>query len=132
MSTGTATDGVTRRTVLAAGAGLTATATLAGAVGVHLAHPRLPLDGTLLAGMVGQTFVDTQTGARLVLTSVTGLLGATVTAERFSLLFVADDVAPPSAIRTLRHADGDLVVHVGPVLDERTLEAVVDRTGVAG
>ncbi len=122
--------GVTRRTVLAASTGAVAVGALAAAVGVQVARPRLPLDGTVLATLVGHAFVDTQTGARLVLDSVDGVTGRAATAERFALVLTAD--APlPAATRTLRHPDGDLLVYLGPVgPDPRTLEAVVDRTGV--
>lgn len=123
--------GVTRRTVLATGAGVAGAVTLGAAAGLPALFPRLPLDGTVLVRLVGQTLVDTQTGARLVLTAVDGLAGAAATAEQFSLLLTADD-ALPSATRTLRHPDGDLVVHLGPVsADGRTLEAVVNRVAVA-
>ncbi len=127
------TRGVTRRTVLAAaGVGAAGVAGVAALGGVRLLHPQLPLDGTVLAAMVGQTFVDTQTGARLVLTAVDGLTGAAATADRFSLLLVAADDVPPAAIRTLRHASGDLSLYLGPVgPDGRTLEAVVDRSAGA-
>ncbi len=122
------TGGVSRRTVLAAGAGVAGVVALGTAVGVQLLARELPLDGLMLAGMVGQTFVDTRTGARLRLESVDGHLGADVTAERFSLLFAAADDLP-AEIRTLRHPDGDLVVYLGPVTAARgTLEAVVNRT----
>ena len=120
--------GVSRRTVLAAGAGVAGAVALGTAVGVQLLARELPLDGVMLAGMVGQAFVDTRTGALLRLESVDGHLGAAPTAERFSLLFTADEDLP-AEIRTLRHADGDLVVYLGPVTPvARTLEAVVDRT----
>lgn len=121
--------GVTRRTVLAAGTGVVAVGALAAAVGVQLARPRLPLDATALAALVGSTFVDTGTGTRVVLDAVDGLAGRAATAERFALVLTAD--APlPAATRTLRHPDGDLHVYLGPVgADPRTLEAVVDRTG---
>jgi hypothetical protein len=121
--------GVTRRTVLAASTGAVAVGALAAAVGVQVARPRLPLDGTVLEALVGHAFVDTQTGARLVLSAVDGVTGRAATAERFALVLTAD--APlPAATRTLRHPDGDLLVYLGPVgPDPRTLEAVVDRTG---
>lgn len=123
--------GVSRRTVLATGAGVAGAVTLGAAAGLPALFPRLPLDGTVLARLVGQTFVDTGTGAHLVLTAVDGLAGAAATAEQFSLLLTTDDPLP-SATRTLRHPDGDLVVHLGPVgPDGRVLEAVVNRAAVA-
>lgn len=126
-----ATPGVPRRTVLATGAGLAGAVALGVAAGVPALFRDLPLDGTLLATMVGQTFVDTQTGARLVLTSVDGFAGAAATADLFALELVGDEPLP-SATRTLRHPDGDLLVHLGPVSpDGRTLQAVVNRTGGA-
>ncbi|MBF0688458.1 MAG: hypothetical protein IR158_11935 [Cellulomonas sp.] len=127
-----ASTGVTRRTVLATGAGVAGAVTLGAAAGVQVLFRDLPLDGTVLARLLGQTFVDTQTGTPLVLAAVDGFRGAAPDAERFSLVLVADDAALPGATRTLRHPDGDLVVHLGPVTaDGRTLEAVVDRTGGA-
>lgn len=125
-----ARPGVTRRTVLATGAGVVGAGVVAAAVGVPLARPTLALDGTLLATMVGQTFVDTETGTRLVLGAVDGLGGRAATAERFAMLLTADDELP-AAVRTLRHPDGDLHLYLGPVGGPRTLEAVVDRTGGA-
>lgn len=126
----TAQSGVTRRTVLATSAGVVGAGVVAAAVGVPLARPTLALDGTLLAAMVGQAFVDTETGTRLVLSAVDGLGGLAATAERFALLLTAD-AELPAAVRTLRHPDGDLHVYLGPVGGPRTLEAVVDRAGGA-
>ncbi|GEN80211.1 DUF6916 family protein [Actinotalea fermentans] len=123
--------GVSRRAVLAAGAGVAGVVAVGVVAGVQLVTRALPLDGLVLAGMVGQTFVDTATGTHLTLESVDGLAGETVAAERFSLLFLAADDLP-EAIRTLRHPDGDLLVYLGPVTaDPRVLEAVVNRTGGA-
>lgn len=123
--------GITRRTALATGAGVAGAVTLGAVAGVRVVFPELPLDGAVLSRMVGQTFVETQTGARLVLDAVDGFAGAAATAQRFSLVLVGDE-ALPAATRTLRHADGDLRVYLGPVTaDGLTLEAVVNRTGGA-
>ncbi|GIG40671.1 hypothetical protein [Cellulomonas phragmiteti] len=128
----TTATGVTRRTVLAAGAGVAGAVTLGAAAGVQVLFPDLPLDGEVLSRMVGQTFVDTQTGARLVLATVDGFAGAAATAEQFALVLVADGEPLPAATRTLRHPDGDLRVYLGPVSpDGLTLEAVVNRAGGA-
>ncbi|UZN03019.1 hypothetical protein [Cellulomonas sp. S1-8] len=127
-----AATGVTRRTVLAAGAGVAGAVSLGAAAGVQVLFPELPLDADLLGRMVGQTFVDTQTGTRLVLDAVDGFAGRAATASQFALVLVSDGEALPAATRTLRHPDGDLRVYLGPVTaDGRTLEAVVNRAGGA-
>lgn len=117
---------VSRRTVLTAGAGAAGAVALAAAAGVPaLARRTLPLTAGALAPLVGTSFVEAGTGRSLELTAVD-----VVGTDRFTLRFVAgstDDL--PSATRTLHHADGDLLVHLGPVGPEgRTLEAVVDRS----
>lgn len=117
---------VSRRTVLTAGAGAAGAVALAAAVGVpSLVRRSLPLTVAALAPLVGTTFVEDGTGRRLELAAVDAADDA-----RFTLRFTADGTDDlPSATRTLHHADGDLLVHLGPVGPEgRTLEAVVDRS----
>lgn len=123
---------VSRRTVLAGGAGAVAVGAVAVAVGVPLARRTLPLELASVRGLVGSRFRTVVDGSTHVLTlaSVSGPHGAAPTADAFALTFRAASTRDlPGAIRTLTHDDGDLVVFVGPVGPDGTdLEAVVDRT----
>lgn len=123
---------VSRRTVLAGGAGAVAVGAVAVAVGVPLARRTLPLELAAVRALVGGRFRTDVDGATHVLTlaAVTGPAGAAPTADAFALTFRTGSTrALPGATRTLTHDDGDLVLFVGPVGPDGTdLEAVVDRT----
>ena len=117
---------LTRRTVLAVGAVATGVA-VAGGVQVVRRRP-LPLELAVLQPLVGSR-VRVE-GRTVTLSAVTGPGDARPTAKTFHLTFTASrPLGLPGEIRTLEHAEGDLVVHVEPVGAKGTaLEAVVNRS----
>ena len=123
---------VSRRTVLAGGAGAVAVGAVAAAVGVPLLRRTVPLELAAVRALVGSRFTTDVDGTTHVLTlaAVGGPAGAAPTADAFALTFRAASTRDlPGAVRTLAHDDGDLVLYVGPVGPDGTdLEAVVDRT----
>jgi hypothetical protein len=121
---------ITRRTFLATGASVAAVGAAVAAVGVRVVERPLPLTLATMRGMVGETFRDHETGARLRLDAVTGPGGTTARDDAFTLSFsTAETRDLPGRIRTLEHGDRSLTLHLGPVGAEGdTLEAVVNRT----
>ncbi|MGN8244958.1 DUF6916 family protein [Cellulomonas soli] len=124
---------LTRRTVLVAGAGAVAVGTVGTAVGRAVLRGRpdtLPLDLTALSALVGTRFLVDGTHP-VTLTTIAGSRGDNPRAEAFTLAFDGDPSTHevPAGIHTLRHAEGELVLALGPVGAEGTrLEAVVNRT----
>lgn len=123
---------VSRRTVLAGGAGAVAVGAVAAVVGVPLLRRSVPLELAAVRALVGGRFTTDVEGTTHVLTlaAVSGPAGAAPTSDAFALTFRAASTRDlPGAVRTLAHDDGDLVLYVGPVGPDGTdLEAVVDRT----
>jgi hypothetical protein len=121
---------ITRRTFLATGASVAAVGAAVAAVGVRVAERPLPLTLATMRGMVGETFQDRETGARLRLDAVTGSGGKSARDDAFTLSFRTPETRDlPGAIRTLVQGDRSLTLHLGPVGREGdTLEAVVNRT----
>ncbi|GCE77455.1 DUF6916 family protein [Cellulomonas biazotea] len=123
---------VSRRTVLAGGAGAVAVGAVAAVVGVPLLRRTVPLELAAVRALVGGRFTTDVEGTMHVLTlaAVSGPAGAAPTSDAFALTFRAASTRDlPGAVRTLAHDDGDLVLYVGPVGPDGTdLEAVVDRT----
>lgn len=123
---------VSRRTVLAGGAGAVAVGAVAAVVGLPTARRAVPLELATLRGLVGTRFRTDVDGTAhdLVLAAVTGTADAAPTSDAFALTFrTASTRDLPGSIRTLAHDDGDLVLFLGPVGPDGTdLQAVVDRT----
>ncbi len=120
---------LSRRSVLVAGSGLAAVGVAVATLGVGRSRRALPLELDALAPLVGTTFTADD-ATRLTLSAVTGPDGGAPRPDAFTLALTAEEpVTMPGAVRTLRHAEGDLVLYLGPVgAGGDRLEAVVDRS----
>lgn len=124
---------LTRRTVLVAGAGVAAVGAVGatvGGLGLPWRRPTLPVELAALSALVGTQFLVDGTHP-VTLAAVRGPRGGAPQVDAFTLAFDGDPTTAQvtAGIHTLQHAEGDLVLALGPVGAEGTrLEAVVDRT----
>ena len=122
---------LTRRTVLATGVGIGATAAVAGAVGLSLDRD-LPLELAAFEPLVGDRFRVTgeDSSHDVTLTGITGPRGAAATATEFALVFAAArSLDARSGIHRIEHTTGRVDAFLAPVGAAGTeLEVVVNRS----